>query len=198
MRRSTRARSSGFSRRNAVDGSCLSDSRWRTDRVRTTSARRGSRNDQRLRNGPRLLNFRRRSSKRALRANGNPRRERAMISTTADDRTGLAAHDLPRIFSNYTRRASCGGTAIRVHYCPGCPQVFGEPLPPPLPLQRDVARTLRCARRHRHPSRQAGLRCHLPALPNMDGSHRGYAAEVLRDAGDRLPRHVRPVRALRC
>lgn len=48
-----------------------------------------------------------------------------MITTTVEDSTPLPARNLPRIFSNHTRCASCQSTAIRVHFCPGCSQVAG-------------------------------------------------------------------------
>lgn len=49
-----------------------------------------------------------------------------MISTTPGHTTATPARDLPRVFSKYTRCAACRSSAIRVHYCPGCPQVSGS------------------------------------------------------------------------
>lgn len=50
-----------------------------------------------------------------------------MITSTVEDSAAPPARDLPRIFSNYTRCASCRAAyEIRVHYCPGCPQASGS------------------------------------------------------------------------
>jgi hypothetical protein len=48
-----------------------------------------------------------------------------MITTTVEDETVPPARDLPRIFSNHARCASCQSTAIRVHFCPSCPKASG-------------------------------------------------------------------------
>lgn len=45
-----------------------------------------------------------------------------MISTAANDRTGLAARDLPEdLLELHPLRVVPGTDEIRVHYCPGCP-----------------------------------------------------------------------------
>ena len=50
-----------------------------------------------------------------------------MITTASSAHDAPSARSLPRLFSNSTRCESCRRTSeIRVHYCPGCPEVSGD------------------------------------------------------------------------